>query len=499
MEEERMSMKILFVYPEFPDTFWSFKHALKFIRKKAGAPPLGLLTVAAMLPDEWEKKLVDLNVMELTEKDLKWADYVFVSAMIVQRKSVRTVLERCKAMDVKVVAGGPLFTMEHEKFPEVDHFVLNEAEETLAPFLRDLAQGQARHVYSSDEFPDIHQTPVPLWKLADLRHYDTIPIQFSRGCPFNCDFCNVTTLLGHRPRTKTAAQIIAELDSLYALGWRKSIFFVDDNFIGNKKQIKSEVLPALIEWRKGKTGMSFNTEVSINLADDPVLLDLMVQAGFDTVFVGIETPNEDSLTECSKNQNKGRDLVESVRKLQRAGLQVQGGFIVGFDSDSPSIFQQQIDFIQKSGIVTAMVGLLQAPLGTRLHQRLQKENRLVKEFSGDNADGTTNIIPRMGLESLKAGYRKILNQIYAPKYYYERVQTFLREYHPPKLRLHLEPQYVMALWRSIYQLGIRGVERVHYWRLFFWTLFHRPRLFPLAITFAIYGFHFRQVVELHIE
>jgi radical SAM superfamily enzyme YgiQ (UPF0313 family) len=492
-------MKILFVYPEFPDTFWSFKHALKFIRKKAGAPPLGLLTVAAMLPDEWEKKLVDLNVMELTEKDLKWADYVFVSAMIVQRKSVRTVLERCKAMDVKVVAGGPLFTMEHEKFPEVDHFVLNEAEETLAPFLRDLAQGQARHVYSSDEFPDIHQTPVPLWKLADLRHYDTIPIQFSRGCPFNCDFCNVTTLLGHRPRTKTAAQIIAELDSLYALGWRKSIFFVDDNFIGNKKQIKSEVLPALIEWRKGKTGMSFNTEVSINLADDPVLLDLMVQAGFDTVFVGIETPNEDSLTECSKNQNKGRDLVESVRKLQRAGLQVQGGFIVGFDSDSPSIFQQQIDFIQKSGIVTAMVGLLQAPLGTRLHQRLQKENRLVKEFSGDNADGTTNIIPRMGLESLKAGYRKILNQIYAPKYYYERVQTFLREYHPPKLRLHLEPQYVMALWRSIYQLGIRGVERVHYWRLFFWTLFHRPRLFPLAITFAIYGFHFRQVVELHIE
>src|SRR5574341_118165 len=397
-------MKILLLYPRFPDTFWSFKHALRFIRKKAGAPPLGLLTVAAMLPSEWEKRLVDLNVTDLTEEDLAWADYVFVSGMVVQRESVRAILKLCKTVGVRVVAGGPLFTMEHEQFPDVDHFVLHEAEETLAPFLRDLEHGQARRIYATEEFPDINQTPIPLWHMADLRHYETVGIQFSRGCPFNCDFCNVTALLGHRPRTKTAAQIIAELDSLYALGWRKSIFFVDDNFIGNKKQIKSEVLPALIEWRKGKTGMPFSTEVSINLADDPVLLGLMVQAGFDTVFVGIETPNEASLTECSKNQNKGRDLVESVKQLQRAGLQVQGGFIVGFDNDSPSIFQQQIDFIQKSGIVTAMVGLLQAPLGTRLYERMQKENRLVHDFSGDNVDGSTNIIPRMGLEPLREGY-----------------------------------------------------------------------------------------------
>jgi radical SAM superfamily enzyme YgiQ (UPF0313 family) len=492
-------VKILLVYPEFPDTFWSFKHALKFIRKKAGAPPLGLLTVAAMLPPEWEKRLVDLNVMDLTDEALQWADYVFISAMIVQRESVKTIIERCKSVGATVVAGGPLFTMEHEQFPDVDHFVLNEAEETLAPFLRDLAQGQARRVYATTKFPDIHQTPVPLWKLANLKHYDTIPIQFSRGCPFNCDFCNVTALLGHRPRTKTAAQVIAELDSLYALGWRKSIFFVDDNFIGNKKQIKSEVLPALIEWRKGKTGMPFSTEASINLADDPELLGLMVQAGFDTVFVGIETPNEDSLTECSKSQNKGRDLVESVKQLQRAGLQVQGGFIVGFDNDASTIFQQQIDFIQKSGIVTAMVGLLQAPLGTKLYDRMQKEGRLVNEFSGDNVDGSTNIIPIMGLKSLQEGYRKILDQIYEPKFYYERVLTFLREYQPPRIKIHFEFQYILAFLRSIYQLGIRGIERVHYWRLFFWTLFRRPRLFPLAITFAIYGFHFRRVAELHVE
>ena len=491
-------MRILLVYPEFPDTFWSFKHALRFIHKKAASPPLGLLTVAAMLPPEWEKRLVDLNVTSLTPKDLAWADYVFISAMIVQREAARALIEQCKAFGVKMVAGGPLFTMEHEQFPEVDYFVLNEAELTLPLFLADLANGCAQPLYSTTKYPDIHLTPAPLWQLVNLKHYDTFSIQFSRGCPFSCDFCNVTALLGHRPRTKTVTQIIAELDSLYALGWPKSIFFVDDNFIGNKKLIKSEILPALIEWRKGKTGMPFSTEVSINLVDDPELLNLMTQAGFDTVFVGIETPNEGSLTECSKNQNKGRDLVESVKQLQRAGLQVQGGFIVGFDNDPPSIFQQQIDFIQKSGIVTAMVGLLQAPPGTRLYDRMRKEGRLVNEMSGDNVDGSTNIIPKMGLEPLQEGYRKLLAQIYAPKAYYERVTTFLREYHPPEIRVHLDLQYVLALGRSIYRLGIRGVERVQYWRLFFWTLFRRPRLFPLAITLAIMGFHFRQVVELHI-
>ena len=435
----------------------------------------------------------------LTDKDLAWADYVFVSAMIVQRESALAIIRRCKTAGATVVAGGPLFTMEPEKFPEVDYFVLNEAELTLPPFLEDLANGRAQRVYATDEYPDIQQTPVPLWGLATLKHYDTISIQFSRGCPFNCDFCNVTSLLGHRPRTKTPAQIIAELDGIYALGWRKSIFFVDDNFIGNKKQIKTELLPALIEWRKDKTGLPFSTEASINLADDPELMSLMTRAGFNTVFVGIETPNEDSLTECSKNQNKGRDLVESVKTLQRAGLQVQGGFIVGFDNDSPAVFQQQIDFIQKSGIVTAMVGLLQAPLGTRLYDRMQLEGRLINEFSGDNVDGSTNIIPIMGLEPLREGYRQILEKIYAPKFFYARVRTFLHEYQPSKVKIQLEPQYVLALGRSIYQLGIRGAERVHYWKLFFWTLFRRPSLFPLAITFAIYGYHFRQIVALHVD
>lgn len=491
-------MNILMIYPEFPDTFWSFKHALKFIRKQAGTPPLGLLTVASLLPAGWNKRLVDLNVTRLTNKDLAWADYAFVSAMVVQRDDARRVIERCKAAGVPVVAGGPLFTGEHENFSEVDHFVLNEAEITLPLFLADLARGQPQRLYTATEFPDIRQTPVPMWELVDMKRYATMNIQFSRGCPFDCDFCNITALFGRRPRTKTAAQLIAELDRLYSLGWRGAVFVVDDNFIGNKKQLKEEVLPAMIEWRKGKVGLPLNTEASINLADDEELMRLMVAAGFNTVFVGIETPDEDSLAECNKFQNRGRDLVESVRRLQRAGLEVQGGFILGFDSDTPSIFQRQIDFIQNSGIVAAMVGLLQAPYGTKLYRRMEQEGRLNTEMSGDNADGSTNIIPKMNLEQLKEGYRQVLHHIYSPKVYYDRVITFLKEYRPPRIGVHLDHDYMMAFWRSIYQLGIKGVERVQYWRLWAWTLLHKPRLFPQAITLAIYGYHFRTVCELYV-
>ncbi len=492
-------MNILLVYPRFPDTFWSFKYALKFVRKKASMPPLGLITVAALLPEGWNKRLVDANVQDLTDRDLQWADYVFISAMTVQRNDARATIDRCKALGVKVVAGGPLFTSEPELFADVDHLVLNEAELTLPPFLADLAHGRPQRMYTSNEYPDITRTPSPLWHLLDLKRYATMSVQFSRGCPFNCDFCNVTALFGHRPRTKMAAQIIAELDALYAFGWRRTVFFVDDNFIGNKRQIKTEILPALIEWRKGKIGMSFDTEVSINLADDEELMRLMAQAGFTNVFVGIETPNEDSLTECNKKQNTRRDLVESVKRIQRAGLQVQGGFIVGFDSDTPNIFQQQIEFIQKSGIVMAMVGLLQAPYGTQLYKRLQQEGRLTSQISGDNVDGSTNIITKMNLDVLREGYQALLNKIYSPEFYYERVKTFLREYQAPRIKLHIEFIEVLAFIRSIYLLGMKGVERVQYWRLFWWTLFRRPRLFPLAITLSIYGFHFRTVCESHVQ
>lgn len=496
-------MNVVLIYPEFPDTFWSFKHALRFIRKRAFSPPLGLLTVASMLPPEWKKRLIDVNVRRLTKEDLVWADYAFISAMTVQRQSAYEVIARCKEAGVKVVAGGPLFTTEHEQFEAVDHFVLNEAELTLPAFLDDLRRGSAKRVYTAAGFADVLKTPVPQWDLADLDRYVLVGVQYSRGCPYNCEFCNVTALFGHRPRTKSARQVIAELDSLYSLGWRGGVFFVDDNLIGDKRRLKTELLPALIEWRKGKTGLSFSTQVSINLADDEELMKMMVEAGFRTVFVGIETPDENSLAECNKKQNMNRDLVEEVRRIQRAGLQVQAGFIVGFDSDSPTTFQRLADFIQKSGIVTAMVGLLQAPPGTKLYERLKQAGRLREQMSGDNVDGTTNIIPVMNLDVLRNGYKGLLRYIYSPEAYYQRVKTFLREYKLPRIEAPSDfrhfLEYILAFMHSIYRLGIVGKGRIHYWKLFLWTLFRRPKAFPLAITLAIYGYHFRKICELRIR
>ena len=485
-------MKVLLLYPEFPDTFWSFKHALKFIRKKAALPPLGLLTVAALLPPEWGKRLVDVNVRKLGDKDLAWADVVFISGMIAQRNSAHQLIAHCRAAGKTIVAGGPLFTLEHEEFPNVDHFVLNEAEVTLPGFLRDFERGEARRVYTSAEFPDIRQTPVPLWELADLRRYASMSVQFSRGCPFDCEFCNVTAMLGHRPRTKKTAQVLAELDGLYRIGWRGTVFFVDDNFIGNQRKLKEELLPALIRWRKDKRGMPFYTEASINLADDEKLMCLMVEAGFNQVFVGIETPEAAGLAECNKRQNQKRSLLADVKRIQRAGLQVQGGFIVGFDSDTPTIFQQQIEFIQNSGIVTAMVGVLQAIPGTQLYQRLNHQGRLIGHTTGNNGDGTTNFIPRMNRETLRAGYKNLMDYIYAPGPYYRRVRTFLREYEPPKIAESLRWQYLLAFFRASVRLGVFGRERFHYWGLLLWTFFRRPSLVPLAVTLSIYGHHFRR-------
>ncbi|HZU86409.1 MAG TPA: DUF4070 domain-containing protein, partial [Anaerolineaceae bacterium] len=488
-------MNILLLYPEFPETFWSFKHALAFVNREASNPPLGLITVAAMLPREWKKRLVDMNVQKLSQRDLEWADVVMVSAMDVQRQSAHLLIGRAKAAGKMVIAGGPLFTAEYDAFPEVDHFILNEGEITLPQFLADLAQGSPKRVYTTEEYADIHTSPMPLFELLDLDRYDSFGIQFSRGCPFNCEFCNVTALLGHRPRTKTAAQLIAELDRLYALGWRRNIFMVDDNFIGNKKILKEEILPAIIHWRQGKIGCMFITEASINLSDDAELMDLMSQAGFYSVFVGIETPDEAGLAECNKTQNKGRNLVEAVKRIQRHGMQVMGGFIVGFDSDTPAIFQRQVDFIQESGIVTAMVGLLQAPNGTQLYQRMQKEGRLLSEMSGDNADGSTNIIPRMDPNLLRRGYRYILAKIYSPKLFYQRVRTLLIEFNPREQPVRVVRAEIRALFLSMWKLGVLGRERWEYWSLFFWTIFHFPSKLPFAVTMTIYGYHFSQVSQ----
>lgn len=490
-------MKILLVYPHYPDTFWSFRHALKFIDRKASFPPLGLLTVAAMLPVEWEKRLVDMNVRPLADEDLAWADYVFISAMTIQRKSAQEVIARCRQLGVKTVAGGPLFTTCHEDFPDVDHLVLNEAELTLPPFLEDLRKGEARHLYADERRANLAETPIPLLDLIDVRKYAAMNIQYSRGCPFDCEFCDITGLFGRTPRTKRLTQLITELDNLHALGWRGAIFIVDDNFIGDRVKLKEEVLPALIDWMEERgRPFYFYTEASIDLADDGCLMELMVRAGFEEVFIGIETPHEDGLAESGKVQNRNRDMLASVKRMQQAGLQVHGGFIVGFDSDPPAIFDRQIRFIQESGIVTAMVGMLIALRGTRLYQRLHREGRLLGDTSGNNMAICLNFVPRMEPTVLIDGYRTILDTIYSPKNYYQRVIRLLRDYRPLHLgKFHLQPGYVGALCKSILFLGVIGRERLHFWKLFFWALARRPRLFPLAITYAIYGFHFRKVAE----
>ena len=451
-----------------------------------------------MLPGEWEKKLVDMNVAPLRDADIQWADYVFISAMVVQRDSARETIARCHALGTRVVAGGPLFTTECEEFDEVDHLVLDEAEITLPPFLADLEKGSAGHIYTSVEKPDVTGTPIPLWSLIDMDKYASMNIQYSRGCPFDCEFCSIVVLNGRKPRTKTAEQLLAEMDSLYDVGWRGSLFIVDDNFIGNKKKLKAEVLPAIIEWsRKHKHPFLFFTEASVNLADDDELMRLMVEAGFNRVFIGIETPNEDSLAECSKFTNRNRDLVASVKKIHSFGMEVQGGFIVGFDSDPLSIFRRQIEFIQNSGIVTAMVGLLDAPRGTRLYQRLLKENRLVRNSTGNNTDRSLNFIPKMHYETLIDGYQYILDTIYAPKHYYQRIRTFLKEYKPYQVRRGavIRLVYLAAFFRCIWVLGVIDRGRRHYWRLFLSTLFRRPRLFPLSMILSIYGVHFRRVIK----
>ncbi len=491
-------MKILLVYPKYPDTFWGFKHALRIIGRQASLPPLGLLTVAAMLPREWDRKLVDMNTATLTHRDIKWADYVFISAMVVQKDSVLEVIRKCKRLGAKIVAGGPLFTSNHEEFQDVDHLVLNEAESTLPLFLEDLNKGCAKHVYTSAERPDISKTPVPQWALVNTKKYGSMSIQYSRGCPFDCEFCDIIVLNGNRPRTKTKDQILSELEAIYNRGWREAVFLVDDNFIGNKRKLKEEILPAMIKWQTDrKFPFAFMTEASINLADDEELLELMIKAGFNSVFIGIETPNEESLVECNKNRNTNRDLIASIKKIQNYGMQVQGGFILGFDSDPDSIFKSQLNFIQKSGIVTAMVGLLNAPHGTKLYQRLKKENRLVNESTGDNTDGSLNFVPKMGREKLINGYRQVLTTIYSSKHYYSRVKTFLKEYKPRRKKgiSQLRFRHIRALVRSMWVMGVLEKDRWHYWRFFFSTLLKNPRSFPMSMALAVYGFHFRKIAS----
>jgi len=486
-------MNVLLVSPLTPATFWSFKHVLRFVSKRSTFPPLGLLTIAALLPREWSLKVVDLNVSRLREADLHRADVVMISAMLVHEASVREVVARCAALGKCVVAGGPLFTTGHEAFPEIQHFVLGEAEEVMPQLVADLKAGRLQRFYQAKERPSLALTPVPRWDLIRFRDYVTMAVQFSRGCPYDCEFCDIIVMNGRVPRTKGPEQLIAELEALRQRGWRDMVFIVDDNFIGDKRRTKA-LLHEMIAWRqRTRPAMGFLTEASVNLADDPELCALMSQAGFTKVFVGIETPAEESLEECHKFQNQRRDLVAAVQTLQRSGFQVMGGFIVGFDNDRPDIFKRQFEFIQRSGVVTAMVGLLTALPQTRLYQRLQREGRLEAKSSGNNTDATLNFKPRLDREFLQSGYRELMKKLYEPRAYYQRIRTFLSQHRPMGPRLRLSWADFKAFVTSFWLLGVWHQGRVAYWWFFWSTLIHRPRQFRDAIELAIMGYHFRRV------
>ena len=493
-------MKVLLINPEFPDTYWSFRHALPFEGKRSAFPPLGLLTVSALLPRSWERRLVDLNVRRLRSSDIEWADVVMATAMLVQKQSLKRVLQRCKAKGKLVVVGGPYVSTTLEDLPEADHIFLGEAETTLPQFVEDLARGEAKRTYQAAEKPPLSITPIADFKLAEMKRYSAMSIQYSRGCPFNCEFCDIIEIYGRVPRTKSNAQVLAELDTLRELGWRGTVFIVDDNFIGNKKNVR-RLLPELADWQK-RNGHPFTllTEASVNLADDDALLENMKQAGFRRVFLGIETPVEESLKEAQKSQNRG-NLLDSVKKIQSYGMEVMAGFIVGFDNDPEDIFERQIRFIRESAIPLAMVGLLNALPDTQLWRRLEKEGRLLGECEGNNTNCSLNFIPKMDPARLVAGYQSIMRTIYKSSEYYQRALDSLKrtpqEWAEPNTFTILGG--VAAFTRIAVKLGVLDRERKEFWRYFAKSVLkHRDRLAE-SLRLAAMGYHFRKLNEAYVE
>ncbi len=489
-------MNILLLYPEMPETFWSMKYLMKMISKMSSYPPLGLLTVSNLLPDNWTRKLVDLNVTSLKASDVEWADYVFISAMNVQVEYAKKAIAFCKLFNKKIVAGGPLFTHEFEKFPDVDYFVLNEAEITLPLFIEDINNGTPKRYYTTKEYADVTQSPLPDWNLIDLNKYAYAIVQYSRGCPYMCDFCDVTALFGRRPRTKTANQIIGELNKILELGHPEMILFADDNLIGNRVDLKKNLLPALINWRRNnKTAPGFATQVTINLADDEEMMRLMIEAGFRHIFVGIESIDEKSLEDCKKTQNLRRNIFENVKLLQNKGFIVTAGFIVGFDSDKETVFDEQIDFIQSSGIVMATVNILKAPPGTDLNKKLQIENRLIEPFDFD--ENKTNIVTKMDQHVLYNGYKKILDNIYSPQKIYERSLQFISSYGYHKAENPIQKKVtfgdLIVLSKIVFFSGIIGKGRFYFWRLLIRTFFMNKKNIINAVLFGALLFQFQKL------
>jgi len=491
---------ILLVYPKVPNnTYWSFKYALKFVNKMSAMPPLGLITVAALFPEEYNLKLIDLNVEPLQEKDIIRADAVFVSAMIVQKDSFQKVVSTCNRLKRPVIAGGPYPTSSHEEITGVDHFVLGEVEDTFKDILTDLKNGTAKKVYPRPERPDMSRSIIPRFDLLDLNSYSSMSVQYSRGCPFKCEFCDIWTIYGNKPRVKNHENFISELEMLYNLGWRGAVFVVDDNFIGNKHRVKKELLPALIEWQKEHNYIfRFFTEASINMADDEDLLSAMRNAGFNEVFIGIETPAIEGLKETDKIQNIRTDMHKAIRTIQNHGIGVMAGFILGFDSDRDDIFDRQISFIQKAGIPRAMVGLLTVLPGTKLSDRLEREGRLKGITDGNNTHNLeANFITKMDSVKLKEGYQKVLATIYDSnlKNYFTRCNRLLDNIgnsHFFSRKIHLDELRILI--KSIFRQPFTPYG-YQYVKFAIRSFIKHPRTFSEAIALCITGHHYYTITQ----
>ncbi len=490
-----MKKKALLLYPETPTTYWSMKYLLKHLGKKAAFAPLGIITIAAMLPENYEPVVCDLNVSPINDSEIASADIIFISSMIVQKESLQNLINRCKSFNKIVVAGGPYPTTSHEKIKGVDYFLLGEAENIFTEFINDYEKGIAKKYYYGNDRPDIFNTPIPRFDLLQTNNYVTMAIQYSRGCPFNCEFCDIIEMFGRKPRTKSVTQFISELDALYNHGYRGPLFIVDDNFIGNKKSVR-ELLPKLIQWQKVRDyPFILSTEASVNLSEDDLLMDAMVKAGFVKVFLGIETPVEECLITAQKQQNTKTSLLESVRKIQNKGIDISSGFIVGFDNDPHNIFDLQIDFIQSSGIPQAMVGLLQALPNTQLYRRLEVEGRMLDESDGNNTHSLElNFKPIMDSETLVKGYKRVLQTIYSPEAYFKRSLdqiTFV-----PTMR-HFKAAFTRDMFIYYIRVFLFSIFRqtfssysITYWKFLFKVLFRNPKNFPKAIRSAFVGHHF---------
>ena len=480
-----------------------YKGILQFFGYPALNPPAGLLTVAALLPKKWEKKFVDMNVNILSDTEILWADYVFVGTLMgeLQKETIRQLIERCKQLKVKVVGGGSFFIEEHDWFKDVDHIILNEAEVTLPLFLEDLKNGHAQHIYRSEEKADMTLSPIPAWDLVNLNDYVSMGIQYSRGCPYNCEFCSVINFDGRMVRSKTSQQVLNELDFLHSLGWSGWITILDDNILANKKELKEDLLPSLIEWQKNNGNIiQFYFQTTVDIVEDPGLLDLLSKAGFHETFVGLETTSQESLAACGKTQNLNTNIADVVKTLYEHNIRVVCGLVIGFDLDTPDVFDNIIKEIQSSGIPLVALQVLKPIYGTRLYERLKKEGRLqLSESETERYEDWIRFEPVMGRDALSEGYLKIINTLYKTEAFYERVKGFLKLYKPGPsfpIKKRAIPKVIIVLINIVYTLGIKDSGRREFWRALNWCCLNYPRSVRYAVYYALLGYEAREYYEI---